>query len=257
MKTYADPGLAEQVRNADSYEALAELSERAGQPATVDELQAAFVARNASVLARQMVRRGLIDSVQRAPAPVWKQDVWDRVAALDFNPVMTQLVNRKDWSPERAVSAERRYRRFLYLTLTVVAPVVPTKEVDEFWHQHILNTKQYASDCERIAGYFVHHRPSSGSDTDEAEKLQDTFFETWLCYETLFGEPYEETIGAALLQRWPNVATQSRASVTTACDSAARPSPTGPTPSAVLNFTETRSTSSSSVEASRSRMASL
>ena len=43
-------------------------------------------------------------------------------------------------------------------------------------------------------------------------------------------------------------------SVTMACASADRPSPTGPTFSAVLNFTDTRSTSSPSVSARRSRM---
>ena len=49
---------------------------------------------------------------------------------------------------------------------------------------------------------------------------------------------------------------QSRPSVTIACASAERPSPTGPTFSAVLNFTETQSTSSSSVAASWRRMGS-
>jgi hypothetical protein len=149
-----------------------------------------------------MMRGGLMESVPLAPAPAWNQDVWDRVAALDLKPVVTQLVNRKSWSVERAISAERGYRRFLYLKVaTPEAPGVPTDEVDEFWRQHILNTQQYASDCRQI-GSFVHHRPSSGSDA-EADRLQDMFFETWLRYETLFGEPYEETIGTALLQRWP------------------------------------------------------
>src|ERR1035438_749671 len=43
--------------------------------------------------------------------------------------------------------------------------------------------------------------------------------------------------------------------VTTACDSAERPSPTGPTFSAVLNFTETRSISRLRASASRWRIA--
>src|SRR5262249_3039292 len=47
----------------------------------------------------------------------------------------------------------------------------------------------------------------------------------------------------------------SRNRVTMACASAERPSPTGPTPSAVLNFTETRPISRPSVEASCWRIA--
>ena len=79
---------------------------------------------------------------------------------------------------------------------------MPTSEVDEFWHQHILNTWQYASDCQKLTGGFVHHFPSSGIICrNESAELTDKFFDTWLSYETIFNEPYEETIGAALLPR--------------------------------------------------------
>jgi hypothetical protein len=57
----------------------------------------------------------------------------------------------------------------------------------------------------RLTGEFVHHNPSSGTE-DEFPRLSGLFFDTWLTHETLFGEPYEETIGAALLQRWPKLA---------------------------------------------------
>jgi hypothetical protein len=129
------------------------------------------------------------------------------VAALDLSPVVTQLVNRKGWSAARASGAERRYRRYLYLVASRSVPsVVPTSEVDEFWHQHILNTWQYASDCQALTGGFVHHFSSSGLiSRNESAELTDKFFDTWLSYETIFNEPYEETIGAALLQRWPKL----------------------------------------------------
>lgn len=103
--------------------------------------------------------------------------------------------------------ARRRYRRFLYLIAAIPdLSVVPTSEVDEFWHQHILNTKLYARDCQALIGNFVHHLPSSGASADHSMGLPDKFFDTWLNYETIFGEPYKETIGAALLQRWPKLA---------------------------------------------------
>jgi hypothetical protein len=204
-KTKLDSSLAEEVRCSDSYQALAELSNRAGQPASAAELKAAFQARNARVLARQMIRQGLAENVDLPAAQPRKQELWDAVQTLDLRSVTTQLVNRKGWSPDRVDAAVRRYRGFLYLTLAdVVRDICPTQEVDEVWHQHILNTKQYAADCERLAGKFIHHAPASDDDSEaESKTLEDLFFRTWVAYESEFGEPYQETIGEALLQRWP------------------------------------------------------
>jgi len=83
---------------------------------------------------------------------------------------------------------------------------IPSVEIDEFWHQHILNTRQYASDTQQIYSGFIHHVPESGADPEKGEQLGDLYFDTWVCYETPFGEPYEGTIGAALLDRWPKLA---------------------------------------------------
>jgi hypothetical protein len=76
--------------------------------------------------------------------------------------------------------------------------------VDEIWHQHILNTNQYFADCHRLSGAYIHHLPSSGDDEQESEQLGVIFTRTWADYESEFQEPWAETIGAALLQRWPN-----------------------------------------------------
>src|SRR5687767_6290956 len=55
---------------------------------------------------------------------------------------------------------------------------------------------------------------------------------------------------------WPRIYAASRLIVATACASAARPSPTGPTASAVLNLTEIRSTGRPNTRASDSRIVS-
>jgi hypothetical protein len=70
------------VNNTDSYQALAQLSERLGEPATASELRAAFSTRNASVLAQQMIRF----------RPWMRGHLWNRVASLDLKPVVTQDV---------------------------------------------------------------------------------------------------------------------------------------------------------------------
>ena len=57
-------------------------------------------------------------------------------------------------------------------------------------------------DCQRISGRYIHHIPSSGADEKEQAELQEPFVNTWVAYESAFKEPYHETIGAALLNRW-------------------------------------------------------
>ena len=205
-KARADSGLAEQVRNTGSYQALAELSERAGDPVPAGELRAAFTARNAGVLARHMMRRGALDASPLPPVPPMDRDVWSRVASMDLSPVVLQLVNYQGWTEDRARAAEHRYRRFFYLKATMPeGKASPTPEVDEFWHQHIINTERYGPDCQRVAGRFFHHTFLSPDDPADARELSDVWLSTWVRYEALFEEPYEETVGAALLERWPNV----------------------------------------------------
>ena len=204
-RAHLDAQLGERVIAADTYAGLAALALEAGISVSTSELEAAFRERNAKVLAEKMIRAGMVETKSISQIPVLDKDRWADVLALDLSPVYTQLVNRKDWTPERAASTEFRYRCFLYIALYCEGlPSVPTSEVDEYWHQHILNTKRYAADCERLAGHFIHHNPSSGASVEESNELEGMFFQTWVAYETLFNIPYEETIGAALLQRWPN-----------------------------------------------------
>lgn len=205
-RAHGDASLAENVQNQDCYEALSKLSEQAGAPAAPAELRAAFAARSASVLAQQMMRRGVIDPVALAPVPPLDREVWSRAAALDLRQVVAQFVNYQGWSVERAAAGERRYRRFFYLKAVLPeGHASPTPEVDLFWHQHIINTRQYGADCQRVGGRFMHHMFLEPDDPAQARELSTVWVATWVCYETLFEEPYEETIGAALLRRWPRV----------------------------------------------------
>ena len=43
------------------------------------------------------------------------------------------------------------------LYLDFEAPHVPTIDIDLFWHQHILDTRAYAKDCQKVFGQFLHH----------------------------------------------------------------------------------------------------
>jgi len=86
---------------------------------------------------------------------------------------------------------ELKYRHFLFLAGTSDTIVIPTEEIDAFWHHHILDTAKYEQDCMRIFGFFIHHFPYLGlrGDADKA-KLRELYNQTETLYSLTFGEVY-------------------------------------------------------------------
>src|SRR5882672_4289942 len=93
------------------------------------------------------------------------------IHALDLDPIKLRVMDPElgeGWTREYAESVERAYRN--YLTVLVKHPgdaedIVVSKEVDEFWHTHILHTMKYTEDCERVFGTYLHHNPDFGGRT--------------------------------------------------------------------------------------------
>jgi hypothetical protein len=114
------------------------------------------------------------------------------IATLDLSQVRRKLIEPepegKGWSEDVALEAERWYRRFLHIILKHphVRPV-PNHQIDEFWHQHILDTRAYAQDCETVFGRFLHHYPYFGLNGDAAQR-DACFDETNVLYRKEFGE---------------------------------------------------------------------
>ena len=84
---------------------------------------------------------------------------WDE---LDLEPIKFQLVVKQGWTLERADRVANEYVRNLQAITAGNTEIIPTQEVDEFWHTHILDTKKYAEDCEKFLGRFLHHFPYLG-----------------------------------------------------------------------------------------------
>jgi hypothetical protein len=110
--------------------------------------------------------------------------------ALDLNSVRDALIEKQSWSLERADAARAEYVRFL--TLLRMKPgfmLVPwpnaegLDDLDQFWHQHILDTAKYEADCNRLFGRMIHHNPhvvrGSGQETDAVEKTQRLYARTF------------------------------------------------------------------------------
>ena len=112
---------------------------------------------------------------------------------LDLEPIKFSLTQREEgvnWTLNKAEMVETWYRRFLYLSsLYTDKAIIPSKDIDIFWHTHILDTKKYMSDCENLFGRYFHHFPYFGMrGTKDRNNLEDAFQKTDELYLQHFGE---------------------------------------------------------------------
>jgi hypothetical protein len=122
-----------------------------------------------------------------------REQVIAAIQALDLDPIKFKLMDHEEgqgWSREYVDQMAIEYKRFL--TLSVKYPdetIAPSKDVDKFWHGHILDTMKYAEDCENVFGYFLHHFPYFGMRGEEdAANLAEAGKTTNRLYEKEFGD---------------------------------------------------------------------
>lgn len=85
-------------------------------------------------------------------------------------------------SEREATERFEETKKFLYLCATNKdVNYAPSLEVDEMWHEFILNTKSYFDFCEKAGGY-LHHIPS---DKSEIESYKRTLRDMKLLYGQL------------------------------------------------------------------------
>jgi hypothetical protein len=124
-------------------------------------------------------------------------EVLAAIEALDLESVKTRLMDPqlgKGWTREYADGVEEAYKTFLVMAVKhqeLAEDIMLSKDVDEFWHTHILQTMKYADDCEAVFGRFLHHSPHVGkltqADHDKRAALAE---KTKVLYEREFGSTY-------------------------------------------------------------------
>ena len=116
------------------------------------------------------------------------------IQALDLEPVKLRVMDvelGEGWTREYADSIGVAYKT--YLTMLVKFPddvedIMLSKDVDEFWHTHILQTIKYTEDCDRIFGGYLHHSPHVGERSPADLERRATLAEkTRLLYQNEFG----------------------------------------------------------------------
>lgn len=129
----------------------------------------------------------------------------EEVGLLHFDKLNWKLTKSSEstWSDDLCDFAECEYRKLLSLKKWYPKlSFVPSKLVDKYWHEHILDTKSYLDDCNAVFGYFVHHYPYFGIyGDDDQSKLQVAFDQTVLLYEQHFGDfPTDKLFGQQSLE---------------------------------------------------------
>lgn len=123
-----------------------------------------------------------------APAnPVAVEEVQRKLDALDLSKIHLNLQDTVDgpgWTAEQCLQVENRYRamlagRMLYPNIVFA----PDKELDVFWHYHILDTRAYIADCDALFGAYLHHDPYLGMEGQESE---EALMRAWTATQELY-----------------------------------------------------------------------
>lgn len=101
----------------------------------------------------------------------------------DFSMIEKALGDRLGWTEDYCGIVAWRTKQYLALSLLEKhGTYIPSKDVDECWHELVLRTKWYQHLCESVFGDFIHHNPDppvgtmSNENRDRTvEKLQYWF----------------------------------------------------------------------------------
>lgn len=97
----------------------------------------------------------------------------------------------QDWSREKRELEARRYEKFLLLAAKNRGRrATPTREIDEFWHLHMLHPQAYHDDCMRLFGCIFDHDGGFGTGPGELPILKAAFRKFADRWEKEYGEPY-------------------------------------------------------------------
>jgi hypothetical protein len=117
----------------------------------------------------------------------------EKVLTIDLLPINKVLhhENPSLWTEGRIAATEANYRRLLALNIVYPSEEhVVNKLVDDYWHQHILDTSKYAEDCQTLFGKFLHHDPYFGlNGPEDLQRNRDGFALTQQLWEEVFGVP--------------------------------------------------------------------
>ncbi len=133
----------------------------------------------------------LILGVKVALSDIQKERL-DQIDKTDFSNV--EKLVKKDleaigFSPSPAYLANGIFALKQYYAVALLDPLneqAVSKDLDPFWHSHILFTKEYVEFCDNVFRGYVHHTPLDNNDKSAVSKVFDLYQYTSDVYKKLF-----------------------------------------------------------------------
>ncbi len=100
------------------------------------------------------------------------------INSLDLDRVIARVASENNWDNKKAKQIEAQYRAFL--TVAYANPgirLIPSVDIDEVWHSHILHTIDYCRMSQDIFGGYLHHTPQLENEID-VEAHQNDFHQS-------------------------------------------------------------------------------
>ncbi len=118
-----------------------------------------------------------------------KQQSFDVLMNWDMSKVNKRFAMKNDCSDGELELLEREYKKFISLKLFEPELKYPVSEViDEYWHTHLLFSRDYHEMSKRVFGDYAHHHPIV--DENEKEELMPLYNDNTLAqYRKVFGDP--------------------------------------------------------------------
>jgi hypothetical protein len=134
--------------------------------------------------------------------PLSNLELWNRIEEFPLDkeqalPFSRRLAEENNWSRDFAKSVIKEYKKFVYLACVSETPASPSDEVDQAWHLHLCDTKDYWEVfCKETLRRDFHHSPTKGGQ-EERERHQAQYGQTKAIYRAEFDEEPSEDIWPA------------------------------------------------------------
>ncbi|MCD6047379.1 MAG: hypothetical protein K0S08_1026 [Gammaproteobacteria bacterium] len=133
----------------------------------------------------------LLDTKSDMPTPTL-EEAKNYIETLDLTYIVKRMSSNprvSGWTRHEATICSKMYKNYLFLLKKYPGQTIPpSKQIDEFWHEHILHTRQYYSDCLQIFGQYLHHFPGEPSKDAHQEFVRMFDEVTQTLYFSEYGE---------------------------------------------------------------------
>jgi len=104
----------------------------------------------------------------------------------DYDYLKQRVVDEYGWDAERARSAIVEYLKFLQMIAeSPRMELIASTDIDLVWHEHLMDTSNYAKDCLNLFGHFLHHRRARTS--SEYDLIPAAYDRTKQVYASRYG----------------------------------------------------------------------